>query len=92
MSMYLVRSTQVFRADSENEAQNFIDEQKSKYNILKYSSELKTVKQKGEVVDEYYKVTLVKEYNSEKDPIYTYVDNYPGTDSAFAEAAKEDAE
>ena len=47
MSKYLVRTTEVFRVDSEAEAKNFIEQQKKKYTVHKYSSEYKEKKIKG---------------------------------------------
>lgn len=71
MSMYLIKTTEQYRCDSEEEAKNFIEEQKksTQYEMTKYSSELRQVKMKGEVVDEYYRVQIVKNFDSEKDPI-----------------------
>lgn len=67
---YLIQTTEVYRIPSESEVKAFIEEQKSKYSyeIKKYSSELKQVKQKGEIVDEYYKFSIVKNFNNEKEP------------------------
>ena len=41
----------------------------TKYVLTKYNCEKKERKQKGEVVDSYFKVSLVKSFNDEKDPI-----------------------
>lgn len=67
---YLIRTTELYRIDEENEAKNFINEQKQSnaYNVVKYSCELKEKKVKGEVADTWYRVTLVKDFNDEKDP------------------------
>lgn len=69
MSKFLIRSTEVYRIDSESEANNFIDQQKKKYEVSKYSSELKERKIKGEVADSWYRVTIVKTYNDEKESL-----------------------
>ena len=68
---YLCEVTEKYRVDSESEAKAFIEEQKQNnaYSMKKYSSELKERKQKGEVVDQWYQVTLVKTFNDPKDPI-----------------------
>lgn len=75
MSKYLIRSTEVYRIDSESEANKFIDLQKKKYEVSKYSSELKERKIKGEVADSWYRVTIVKTYNDEKEPIDSLVED-----------------
>ena len=74
MSKFLIRSTEVYRIDSESEANNFIDQQKNKYEVSKYSSELKERKIKGEVADSWYRVTIVKTYNDEKEPENTFIE------------------
>jgi len=67
---YLVRTTEVYRVDTESEAKEFIEQQKKNgaYEVSKYSSELKQRKMKGEIVDEWYRVTIVKNFNDEKEP------------------------
>lgn len=50
MSKFLIRSTEVYRIDSESEANNFIDQQKKKYEVSKYSSELKERKIKEKLL------------------------------------------
>lgn len=70
MSSYLVRVTEQYRCDTENEAQELIRRAKEDptYSITKTSNEIKTLKQKGEVVDEWRRVIIVKEFNNEKEP------------------------
>ena len=70
MSKYLIQTTEVYRADSEIEAQEIIGAAKAaaEYTLTKYSSEKKEVKAKGEVVDEYYKISLTKAFTDIKDP------------------------
>ena len=74
MSKFLIRSTEVYRIDSESESNNFIDQQKKKYDVSKYSSELKERKIKGEVADSWYRVTIVKTYNDEKEPENAFIE------------------
>ena len=68
---YLCEVTEKYRIDTENEAKTFIEEQKkdNKYNLKKYASELKERKVKGEIVDSWYQVTLVKVFNDAKEPV-----------------------
>lgn len=68
---YLCEVTEKYRIDSENEAKTFIEEQKkeNRYALKKYSSELKERKAKGEIVDSWYQVVLVKSFNDPKEPV-----------------------
>lgn len=68
---YLIQSTEIYRASNEAEAQELINEAKQagEYELAKYSSEKKEVKSKGEVIDEYMKVSLTKTFNNIKEPI-----------------------
>lgn len=70
MSKYLIKTTEVYRCDSEEEAKNLIEEAKKNhiYTVTKNSSEIRTIKQKGEVVEEWRRVTITKEFTSEKEP------------------------
>lgn len=84
MSKYLIKTTEVYRCDSEQEAKDLIEEAKKNlvYTVTKNSSEIKTLKQKGETVDEWRRVTITKEFTSEKEPsetvevIYNNGENY----------------
>ena len=71
MSSYLIKVTEQYRCDSEGEAKNLIEEAKQshQYTVTKSSSEIKILKQKGEIVDEWRRVLITKEFNSEKEPI-----------------------
>lgn len=70
MSKYLTTVTEIYRVDSEAEVQFLVEEAKkdSMYSLVKYNREFKQRKSKGEVIDEWYKVTLVKGFNDEKEP------------------------
>lgn len=70
MSKHLIKVDELWRADSEAEAAQLIDEAKkdNSFELAKYSSQRKTVKQKGEIVDEYMRVTLTKVLDDEKEP------------------------
>ena len=67
---YLITTTEVYRFSSEDEATNFIEaaQKESGYVLTKHTVEYKERKQKGEVVDFWWKVTLVKKFNDEKEP------------------------
>lgn len=70
MSKYLINATEVYRVDNENEATELINDAKqdNKFELAKYTSTKKELKQKGEIVDEWYQVSLFKKFNVEKDP------------------------
>ena len=70
MSKYLLKVTEEHRADSELEAADLINSAKAdaRYVLSKYSSVHKERKAKGEVVDEYFIVTLVKVFDDPKEP------------------------
>lgn len=70
MSKYLVSTTETYRVDTESEATKVIEEAKQddSYVLGKYTSEHKERKSKGEVIDEYWKLTLTKLFNDIKEP------------------------
>lgn len=70
MSDFLITSTEVYRVESENAAEYLINTAKEDvtYALVKYNCEHKVRKAKGEIIDEWYKVTLVKAFNDEKEP------------------------
>ena len=70
MGKYLIKTTEEHRADTEKEAANLIEAAKAdtRYLLSKYSSVKKERKQKGEIIDEYYIVTLVKIFDNPKEP------------------------
>jgi hypothetical protein len=69
MAKYLVSTTEVYRVDTEDEATRAIEEAKNEvsYTLGKYTSERKEVKSKGEVIDEYWKLSLTKLFNDIKE-------------------------
>ena len=75
---YLIQTVETYRVDSEKEAVTLIEEAKAdnNYILAKYTNEHKEVKAKGEVVDEYYKVTLSKLFNNIKEPDTNYTITY----------------
>lgn len=71
MSKYLIKVTEQYRCDTEEEARKLIEDAKKsyQYTLTKSSSEIKTQKQKGEIVDQWRRVVLTKEFTSEKEPL-----------------------
>lgn len=70
MSKYLISTTEVYRVADGTAAEALIAEAKnnSKYELKKYNCENKVRMSKGEVEDEWVKVTLTKVFNIEKEP------------------------
>lgn len=70
MGKYLLETTEKYRVDNEGGVALLIDQAKqdNRYELAKYTSTHKERKQKGEVVDDYYVVTLVKKFDNEKEP------------------------
>lgn len=68
---HLIKTTEVYRVETEDEAKKFIEKQKQNdsYEMIKYSSEYKVKKVKGQIEEEWFRVTLVKNFDDEKDPI-----------------------
>jgi hypothetical protein len=73
MSKYLVSTVETYRVDTEAEATKAIEEAKNddSYILGKYTNEHKERKSKGEIVDEYWKLSLTKLFNDIKEPIST---------------------
>lgn len=70
MEKYLCQVQEIYRVNREADAAALIEEAKvdKRFTLLKSSTEYKTVKAKGEIVDEYWKVTLVKHFTDLKEP------------------------
>ena len=67
---YLLNVTENYRVNSEEEAAKLIEEAKKEpgYILTKSSTQYKERKQKGEVIDYWWKVSLTKNFNNEKEP------------------------
>ena len=65
---YLIEATEIYRVDSESEANALLEEAKCEGNLSKYSCVHKERKSKNEVIDEWYRVTLNKKFTDEKEP------------------------
>lgn len=67
---FLLQVQEVYRFDTDSEASQFVEEEKENelWVVKKYNIEFKEIKQKGEVIDSYYKVTINKVFNDEKEP------------------------
>ena len=78
MAKYLCQTQEIYRVGSEAEAANLIEAAKkdNTFTLLKSSTEYKTIKAKGEIVDEYWKTTLVKHFTDLKEPDCTVSVDY----------------
>lgn len=71
MGKYLIKVTEEYRADSENEADEILEAARaeSMYEIKKSTKTKKQAKAKSEIVDEWFNVSITKIFDSEKEPI-----------------------
>ena len=85
MAKYLINTCEIYRVESENEAKQLIEAAKNDktFILLKYTSEYKERKSKGEVIDSYYKVALTKVFNDIKEPNCTVDISYAVEAGAF---------
>lgn len=81
---YLIETTEVYRVESEDEAKAVIEDAKRKSSVVKYNCAYKEKKSKGEVVDSWYKVTIVKKWDDEKEPCGNTCVKY-ATESAWGD-------
>lgn len=67
---YLITVSETYRIDTKEEVSAFIEEAKncSDFELKKYNCEYKEKKSKGEIIDSWYRVTLIKLFNDEKEP------------------------
>ena len=85
MAKYLCQTQEIYRVSSQAEAAKLIDDAKkdNSFTLLKSSTEYKTVKEKGEIVEEYWKTTLVKYFTDLKKPDCTVKVNYDVNGGCF---------
>jgi len=67
---YLLKTVETYRVANEEDAKELIEEAKNDggFVLARYSTENKELKAKGDVVDEWKRVTLTKVFNNEKEP------------------------
>ena len=73
---YLLGTTEVYRLDSESEANALVEEAKQEGNLSKQSGVHNERKTKGEGVDEWHRVTLTKTFTDEKEPDQSVLISY----------------
>lgn len=81
---YLINVTETYRLDNEEEVEQVLEEAKHSkdYELSKYNCANKELKAKGEVIDSWFKLTLTKNFTSEKEPDRQIKISYDN-DSAF---------
>lgn len=85
---YLVNKTEIYRCDTEEEAKAFIEELKEQgLYVVTSTIQMKERKQKGEVVDEWIRLTVKTVYNDEKEPDFPYIEEDNGCDKGDNEYA-----
>ena len=67
---YLISTTETYRVDTEAEAEALIESAKNESSSIlkKYGAVQKERKMKGEVIDSWINVTLVRSFTDEKEP------------------------
>lgn len=65
---YLIETTEIYRVESEDDAKELVEEAKRTSTVAKYSCIYKEKKAKGEVVDSWYRVSITKKWDDEKEP------------------------
>lgn len=75
---FLITTIEQYRVPTEAEAVQLIEEAKKSPNFVltKYKSELKERKQKNEIIDSWYRVTLTKQMTDEREPMERVSVNY----------------
>lgn len=70
MSKFLIKTVETYRADTEEEAKELINSAKAdhRYEVIKSMIETRTLKAKGEIVDEWKRVSITKSFSEEKEP------------------------
>ena len=91
---YLLKTVETYRVATEDEAKKLIEDAKKDRNftLVKYLSEMKEQKSKGEVIDSWYRVTLTKAFTDEKEPDTTVIVNYQSYAGAFPSPKSDDME
>ena len=73
---YLIDNVVTYRVPTMTEVEQLQEQFKkdSHGTLISFNYKLKTIKQKGEIVDEYYLVSIKQNFNNEKEPEHSYFD------------------
>jgi hypothetical protein len=76
--IYLTNVVETYSVDTEDQVLRMIEEAKqdNRFTLVKHTSQYKEKKAKGEVIDQWYKVSLTKQFCDEKEPEATVTINY----------------
>lgn len=74
--IYLIKTTETYRTSTEEEAKKLIEKAKYEYEVVKSVIENRQQKSKGEIVDEWKRVTITKVFCDEKEPEGRLMPNY----------------
>jgi hypothetical protein len=68
---HLIYTTEVYRVDSMDAVESLRAEVEddNRYAVSSFSYKAKCKKEKGEIIDEWYQVTVKKVFDDEKDPV-----------------------
>lgn len=91
---YVTKVTEEHRVGSEDEAARLIEEAKRdrRFTLLKSSTVYKTIKEKKEIVEEYWLTTLVKQFTDAKEPDCTVTIEYNVDQGVFPDPVSYDEE
>lgn len=91
---YLLKTVETYRVATEDEAKKLIEDAKKDRNftLVKYLSEIREQKAKGEVIDSWYRVTLTKSFTDEKEPDATVTVSYNSYAGVFPNPISSDEE
>lgn len=83
--MFLTKTVETYRVNNEAEVDRIIEEAKNdgRFELIKYEAVKKQKKSKGEVIDEWTRVTLHKGFNEEAEPTSTIEVVYNVSQGAF---------
>ena len=78
MAKYLIKTVETYRTDSEAEANDLVEKckQDPRYEVIKSTIENRTMKLKGEIVDEWKRVSITKVFSEEKEPFGSLMPDY----------------
>lgn len=89
---YLIKTVETWRVGSEDEAAALIAEAKndSRFQVIKSTTDYKTVKSKGEIIDEYWLTSITKQFTDAKEPDCTASVSYNVDSGAFPDPVYKD--
>lgn len=89
---YLTKTVETYRVANEAEAARVIEDAKQdrRFTLVKYEAVHKEKKSKGEVIDEWVRVTLHKAFNSETEPDASIEIDYKKEQGIFPEPIVKD--